>query len=51
MPGPQALAGVVRPPRVPITPRWLVPAPPVLVQGEFCCSLMSNSVRVPDGFD
>jgi len=24
---PQAVAGVVRPARVPTTPRWLVPAP------------------------
>ena len=42
MPGPQALAGVVRPARVPTTPRWLVPAPPLLVEGgEFRRSLMS----------
>ena len=31
MPRPQALAGVVRPVRVPTTLRWLVPAPPLLV--------------------
>ena len=34
MPGPQALAGVVRPARVPTTP-------PLLIQGEVCRSLMS----------
>jgi len=45
VPWPQAVAGVVRPARVPTTPRWLVPAPPLLIQGgEFCRALMSLSL-------
>ena len=34
---PQAVAGVVRPARVPTTPRWLLPAPPLLIQGRESC--------------
>ncbi len=42
MPRPEAVAGVVRPTRVPTTPRWLAPAPPLRSQGrDFCGALMS----------
>jgi hypothetical protein len=30
---PKAMAGVVRPARIPTTPRWPVPALPLLTQG------------------
>ncbi len=30
---PKAMAGVVRPARVPTTPRWLPPALPLLIKG------------------
>jgi hypothetical protein len=46
-PWPQAVAGVVRPARVPTTPRWRVPALPLLVQGrEFCRPLMSLCLNI-----
>jgi hypothetical protein len=39
---PKAMAGVVRPARVPTTPRWLPPALPLLIQGgELFLVLMS----------
>ncbi len=59
MPWPQAVTGVVRPARIPTTPRWLVPREglsslhPLLAQGgDFCRALMSlcietKSYRVP----
>ena len=43
---PQAMAGVVRPARVPTTPRGLAPALPLLVQGgEFFLALMSLCIE------
>src|SRR5881628_172473 len=55
MPWPQAVAGVVRPARVPTTPCWLAPAPPLLIQGgEFCLALMSLFIvhnLLMSGFD
>src|SRR5262249_13568047 len=33
---PKAMGGVVRPARVPTTPRWLPPALPLLIQGGEC---------------
>src|SRR5436309_13285140 len=42
---PKAMAGVVRPARVPTTPRWLPPALPLLIQGgELFLVLMSLCV-------
>ena len=51
---PRAMAGVVRPARVPTTPRWLAPGEgfsslhPLLIQGgEFFLALMSLCIRLP----
>jgi len=42
---PKAMAGVVRPARVPTTPRWLPPALPLLIQrGELFLVLMSPCI-------
>src|SRR5437867_5739272 len=42
---PKAMAGVVRPARVPTTPRWLPPVLPLLIQGgELFLVLMSPCI-------
>src|SRR5881396_1154073 len=48
---PKAMAGVVRPARVPTTPRWLPPVLPLLIQGgELFLVLMSPLIAARSQF-